>query len=76
MNCFVTSLSLSESHLLPAAKLYNCLADSKPVLHDTAIDLHIEREVGRSIMKQSLEDSILLDGVDFNVEKLDTLSVS
>nr|XP_018896804.1 PREDICTED: vacuolar protein sorting-associated protein 13D isoform X1 [Bemisia tabaci] len=69
-------LSLSESHLLPAAKLYNCLADSKPVLHDTAIDLHIEREVGRSIMKQSLEDSILLDGVDFNVEKLDTLSIS
>jgi hypothetical protein len=66
--------------LVPAEKLYSCAEDGKPILHDTVIQLVIDRDMGRSVMKQSDSLPTLLmgedAGTDFQeIEKQDTVQV-
>uniref|UniRef100_A0A8D8XE08 Uncharacterized protein n=1 Tax=Cacopsylla melanoneura TaxID=428564 RepID=A0A8D8XE08_9HEMI len=46
----------SEYELLRIDKLYSCLDGGKPVLHDTVIQLSIERHTIPSLMHQSQDD--------------------
>jgi hypothetical protein len=51
-----------------AERLYSCAEDGKPILHDTVIRLVIDRDIGRSIMKQSDSLPTLLMGEDAGTE--------
>ncbi|KAI5737130.1 hypothetical protein M8J76_010314 [Diaphorina citri] len=46
----------SEYELLRIDKLYSCRDGGKPVLHDTVIQLSIERETIASLMHESIDD--------------------
>lgn len=48
--------------------LYSCTEDGKPILHDTVIHLTIDRDVGRSVMKESDSLPTLLMGEDAGTE--------
>ena len=54
--------------LVPAERVYSCADDGKPILHDTLIQLVIDRDIGRSIMKQSESLPTLLMGEDAGTE--------
>jgi hypothetical protein len=63
-----------------AERLYSCAEDAKPILHDTVIQLVIDRDIGRSVMKQSDSLPTLLmgedAGTDFQeIEKQDVVQV-
>lgn len=65
---------------MSAEKLYSCAADGKPILHDTILQLVIDRDMGRSLMKQSDSFPTLLlgeeGGTEFQqVETQDVLQV-
>ncbi|XP_026679055.1 vacuolar protein sorting-associated protein 13D-like [Diaphorina citri] len=50
------SRNQSEYELLRIDKLYSCRDGGKPVLHDTVIQLSIERETIASLMHESIDD--------------------
>ncbi|XP_069683777.1 intermembrane lipid transfer protein Vps13D isoform X2 [Periplaneta americana] len=67
--------------LVRAERLYSCADDGKPILHDTVIELVIDRDIGRSVMKQSDSLPTLLmgddAGTDFQeIEKQDVVQIS
>lgn len=57
-----------DCSLVRAEILYNCAEDGKPVLHDTVIHLTIDRDIGRSVMKESDSLPTLLMGEDVGTE--------
>lgn len=78
---FLTSFSPDGDYpLVRAERLYSCAEDGKPILHDTVIQLVIDRDMGRSVMKQSDSLPTLLmgedAGTDFQeIEKQDVVQV-
>ncbi|GLH07616.1 Vacuolar protein sorting-associated protein 13D [Gryllus bimaculatus] len=57
-----------EVPLMRPEKLYSCAEDGKPILHNTIIKLHVDRDVGRSFMRQSDSLPTLLLGQDAGTE--------
>jgi hypothetical protein len=54
--------------LVRAEILYSCAEDGKRILHDTMIHLTIDRDIGRSVMKESDSLPTLLMGEDAGTE--------
>jgi hypothetical protein len=54
--------------LARAEQLYSCADDAMPILHDTVIQLVIDRDIGRSVMRQSDSLPTLLMGTDMGTD--------
>lgn len=66
----------SDCPLLRVDKLYDCKERGKPVLHNTVIQLAIEREMGKLKMRQN-EEILLESGPDFtSAERQDTIQIN
>lgn len=66
----------SDCPLLRVDKLYDCKERGKPVLHDTVVQLSIEREIGKLKMRQN-EEILLESGPDFtSAERQDTVQIN
>jgi hypothetical protein len=66
--CLVCFSPDGDCPLVRAEILYSCTEDGKPILHDTVIHLTIDRDVGRSVMKESDSLPTLLMGEDAGTE--------